>query len=80
MGVTVKQDIKTELQRRKSHYTRILELLQEKGEVTNIELARISFRYSARIHEMRKDGHVIVMSHVRSGVNRYTYIGNKNDD
>ncbi len=29
------------------------------GEVTNVELARIAIRYSARIHELRKAGYRI---------------------
>lgn len=81
LGIRIKkQDVKAELQRRKSQYTRMLELLQKKGEVTNLELAKISYRYSARIGQMRKDGHVIVASYERPGVWRYTYLGSKDDD
>lgn len=75
-----KQDVKAELQRRKSQYTRMLEMMQARGEVTNLDLGRISYRYSARIGDMRKDGHSIVATYERPGVWRYTYLGMKDDD
>lgn len=37
---------------------KILALLRQ-GSVTNFELADICIRYSARIHELRKEGHEI---------------------
>jgi len=50
----------------------ILARLQS-GEVTNIELAAIAIRYSARIHELRKAGHRIelVKQDRESGVCHY---------
>lgn len=37
----------------------ILALLQKRGSVTSIQLNDIAYRYSARIHELRHDGHQI---------------------
>ena len=47
----------------------ILSLLRQ-GSVTNFELADICLRYSARIHELRKQGHNIetVMENKKSGL------------
>jgi hypothetical protein len=47
-----------ERNRRATQRDKILSLLRE-GNVTNFELADVCIRYSARIHELRKAGHVI---------------------
>lgn len=44
--------------RTSNHRDQILALLKQ-GSVTNFELADICIRYSARIHELRKQGHDI---------------------
>lgn len=51
----------------------ILLRLQEAGEdgVSNYELNKIAFRYAARIHELRKDGHPIVRQHIKGSQWRY---------
>lgn len=68
-----------ELSRRRSQRVRMLDLLRQQGNVTNLELARISYRYSARIGELRKD-HKILCTYVKPGVFMYTYKGAKNED
>lgn len=57
--------------RRATHAGRILERLRV-GPVLNTELNRICFRYSARIYELRKLGHVIEVEKLADGVTRYT--------
>lgn len=42
-----------------SQRAKILDLLQQHGQVTSVELNAIAYRYSARIHELREDGHSI---------------------
>lgn len=73
------KDMRLEMQRRKSHYSMILNLFQDKHEVTNLDLAKITFRYSARLGELRKDGHKILAQYERPGVWRYSYLGHKDD-
>lgn len=72
-------DLQTELARRKSQYVRILDLLKEYGEATNLDFSKITFRYSARLHELRKDGYKIVAVYERPGVWRYMYLGHRDD-
>lgn len=55
---------------------RILRMLKDKGTVTNRELNRsVGFRYGARIFELRREGHLIVSSHVKDGLWQFTYKG-----
>lgn len=72
---------KTEVERRKTNTGRILAYLKLNGQATNQELTRIGgFRYSARILELRKEGHKIVRHHVRGGLWSYEYLGHPDDD
>lgn len=57
-----------------SQTSKILKLLKEKGSVTNIELNRICFRYSARILELRKDGYAILSERTRLNNGRVTNV------
>ena len=52
---------------------RILDLLRRREFVTNAELNEVAFRYSARIHELRAEGHDIRWAAVkgRPGLTRY---------
>jgi len=56
---------------------RILRVLKEEGQVTNAELNRICFRYGARLHELRREGHKIVTSRIGEGLFMFTYKGHK---
>ena len=51
--------------------TRILRELKDKRFVTNLDLNKICFRYSARLAELRKDGYNIQKEYERQGVFRY---------
>lgn len=74
-----KENLREEMKRRKSHYKRILELLQYKGYATTAELGKITFRYSARLGEMRKDGYRIVAVYQSPGLYVYKYLGHRDD-
>ena len=50
---------------------RILALLRTRPR-TNTELNRVAFRYSARLHELRRDGYIINTERVKEGVFRYS--------
>lgn len=60
---------------KESQTTRILRLLRSKPAVTNKELNRICFRYSARLGELRSEGYIIVTNHVKDGLFEYVYRG-----
>jgi hypothetical protein len=56
-----------------SQEARILKLLKNNRVygVTNYELARCSLRYSARIYNLRKDGHNILTLQITRGTWKY---------
>ncbi|RAN77984.1 hypothetical protein B5P43_18305 [Bacillus sp. SRB_336] len=58
---------------------KILKLLKRKGEVTNFELSRICLRYSARIKDLRDEGHQIVSEHVKDNKWRFIYVSDPDD-
>ena len=60
-----------EATRTSNQSTKILKKLKENRFVTNLELNSICYRYSARIHELRADGHLIERDYVKPGVYRY---------
>lgn len=66
-----------EMQRRKSQYDRMLELFEREGSLTNLDLARICFRYSARVGELRKKYKIPPAEYVKPGVYLYVYKGQK---
>lgn len=62
-----------------SKTAKILRLLLDKGTVTNVELNKICYRYSARVHELRKEGHMISTLFLGDGLYSYTYKGIKRE-
>lgn len=59
---------------------RILKLLKSKPSVTNNELNRICMRYSARIKDLRDEGHNIVSTHVKGPLWEFTLAGEPTTD
>lgn len=59
---------------------RILKLLKAKGQATNRELNRIAFRYSARLADLRAEGHKIVSVREKDGLWRFVYQGHRDDE
>lgn len=59
---------------------KILKLLKTKGSATNRELNTVGgFRYGARLHELRQEGHIIVTERVHEGLYRFIYKGEDGD-
>jgi hypothetical protein len=50
----------------------ILKLLKTRPYVTNVDLNRICYRYSARIHELKKEGWNIKREYWKPGVHKYS--------
>lgn len=68
------QEFKLEADRRKSQTKRILDRIKQ-GNATNVDLARIGTRYTERVRELRKEGHVILAQYEKPGLWRYFYKG-----
>jgi hypothetical protein len=64
-----------------SKIARILRYLKDRGEATNRELNRISFRYGAHIHELRKEGWKIKTHQLSNdGLYKFTFHGHKDEE
>lgn len=73
-------NVKQEIDRRYSNTHRILRLLKKKRRATNTELQAVGgFRYSARIHELKKEGWLIYPVHVKGGLWDYIFSGHKDE-
>lgn len=73
-------DMREEMKRRASKKKTLLQMFQTKGELTTAEIMRdYGTGVSSRIHELRKEGHVILASYEKPGLYRYTYVGSKQD-
>ena len=58
----------------------ILKYLKENGSMTNVDMwNRRIHRGSERIRELKKEGHVIVTSHVGGSLWQYVYMGHEDD-
>lgn len=62
-----------------SNTAKILKLLKANGSATNRELNTICFRYGARLHELRAEGHIILTERVKEGLYRFVYKGEVED-
>ena len=58
---------------------RILKVLKTNGQATNHELSRITPRYGARLHDLRREGHELLAERIKEGLFRYTYKGHRED-
>lgn len=73
--MTTQTEVKLEINRRKSQTARLLEAFIKEGELTTKDLMRIGTGVSSRIHELREEGHKIVVVRERQGYYRYIYLG-----
>ena len=80
LGVKTMQNVKQEIERRKSQAQRMLELLQREVQVYTQDLEKIAFNYTMRVSELRKEGYIIIADYVKPGVFRYTFKGLKGDE
>lgn len=59
-----------------SQTARLLALFKKHGRLTNRFMAdHVCLRYSARIAELRSEGHIIVANRIKEGLFEYTYKG-----
>lgn len=79
MKTMTHEDVKKEMNRRKSQVARMLEMFKQKGELTTRDLQRIGTGCSSRLNTLRKEGHVIVAQYEKPGMFRYVYLGQKGD-
>lgn len=63
-----------------SSHARILKLLQKQGSATNRQLNVIAFRFGARIHDLRREGHIIRTEREHDGLFRFYYVGPRDQD
>jgi hypothetical protein len=63
-----------------SQTARILRLLKEQGEASNGQLNKICFRYSARLKDLRNEGHHILSVREKNGLWRFVYKGHRDDE
>ena len=70
--------LKEEIKRRQSQTHRLLEAFKEHGSLNTAQInALTGTGCSSRIHELRKEGHIIVSDYVKPGLYNYTYKGQK---
>lgn len=62
-----------------SQTAKMLRLFKEKRIVSNKELNAICFRYAARIHELRREGHIIITNHVKDSLYHFHYMGERKE-
>lgn len=80
-GLKSKQEsVKTAINRRKSHEAQILDMFTRGETVNTTTLRRFSANHTARLSELRKEGHVIKANYLGNGVYEYQYFGQKDED
>jgi len=57
--------------KKETQEAKILRLLKGNGFVTNIDLNKVAFRYSARIYTLRREGWNIQKEYEKPGLVRY---------
>lgn len=55
---------------------KIINLLEKRGKrgASNYELNKIAFRYSARLHELRKEGYKIKAQHIKDSLWKFELV------
>lgn len=66
-----------ETKRQKSQYDKILDLFEQRGSLTNLDLAKVCYRYSARLGELRKSYKIAPAEYLKPGVFLYVFKGAK---
>lgn len=73
-------DVKKPRHHPQSAHARILKLLQKQRSATNRQLNAITFRYGARIHDLRGEGYVIKTVREHDGLFRFYYVGDRDEE
>lgn len=63
-----------------SQTAKVLRLLKDKRVASNTELNKICFRYSARIHELRREGYIIVTTSLGDGLYHFHFMGHRENE
>jgi len=72
------QELRAEMKRRNTNRASMLRAFKEQGELTTSDLIRrFGTGCSSRLHELRTEGHVIVVTRESPGLYLYTYLGEK---
>ena len=74
-GTITHDEVKKEMERRKTRRQTMLRAFKEKGELTTREINSFGTGCSSRLYELRKEGHKIVAIYERPGEFRYVYKG-----
>jgi hypothetical protein len=70
-------DLRKEMARRQSQTAQLLRQFKLKKVLTTRDLQRIGTGCSSRLHELRKEGHIIVQQYESQGLHSYHYKGQK---
>lgn len=73
-------NLREEMKRRANRRASMLRAFQKEGTLTTKDLLRFGPGLSSRLHELRKDGHVIVTQYEKPGEYSYTYLGSKDGE
>lgn len=73
-------NLREEMKRRANRRASMLKTFQLKGTLTTKDLLRFGPGLSSRLHELRKEGHVIVTQYEKPGEYSYTYVGQKDEE
>lgn len=80
-GLKLKQEpVRQAIERRKSHEARILDMFTNGETVSTTTLRRFSANHTARLSELRKEGHVIRRNYIGNGIYEYQYFGQKDGE
>ena len=78
-GLTKTEPVRQQINRRRSHESLILEMFKNGETVSTTTLRRFSANHTARISELRHEGHVILRNYVGNGVYEYNYLGDRSE-
>ncbi len=75
------EEVKTEMNRRKSKRGDLLAAFEREGELNTGQIMEIAGTgMSSRLKELKRKGHRIVARPIKPGLWSYLYLGNRNDD
>ena len=77
LGLSKKEQLQKEMERRKNRRVRLLTAFEQKGVLTTADLRFYGTGVSSRIFELRKAGHKISAVYESPGNYRYIYRGTK---
>lgn len=64
---------------KETHTAKIVKLLKTKGKVSNLELRKVTWRYAARVLDLKHEGHLIRSVHDKGPLWFYIYDGEQDE-